>query len=461
MVPEPVFLGIDAGTSGVRALAAAWHGSVIAKATAPLSARRCGSHHEQEPAAWWSALCLVTRRVMQDLPAAEQLRAVAVTGTSGTLVCTSKAAEPLRPALMYDDTRGISEATWPNRSPSLAIAKAGWIRRHEPAVFARTARFMSQAGWLSGCLSGDFGMIDYSNALKMGYELVYDRWPDWIGPDILHRLPAVVAPGAPIGVVSARAAAATGLPEGLPVVAGATDGTAAAIASGLREGSYNVTLGTTLVFKGLTATMPTADGRYYCHKLPGGLWLPGAASNTGASWIAAHFPGAPPADWDREAAPLLPSQYLAYPLVGRGERFPFERPNAEGFIEQCAVGPVAYAACLQGTAFIERLGLEELDALLPPGTGEVFATGGGCQSDVWLQCRADVTGRVYHRSACLETALGAAIVAAVGAGFGTFAEAMAAMTNIGRTIEPSATRFRAYEGTYRRFRAALADRGYL
>ena len=123
MVPEPVFLGIDAGTSGVRALAAAWHGSVIAKATAPLSARRCGSHHEQEPAAWWSALCLVTRRVMQDLPAAEQLRAVAVTGTSGTLVCTSKAAEPLRPALMYDDTRGFRRRLGPTAAHPLLLPR--------------------------------------------------------------------------------------------------------------------------------------------------------------------------------------------------------------------------------------------------------------------------------------------------------------------------------------------------
>ena len=191
---------------------------------------------------------------------------------------------------------------------SFALPKIGWIARHEPLVFERTARFVHQADYIVGKLTGDFTVTDYSNALKTGFDLREDRWPRWINelPGVVERLPAVVAPGTPIGRISADAAATTGLPSGLTVVAGATDGVAAALASGLRvPGDYNTTVGTTLVFKGLSRDIVRhRQGLVYSHKLPGGLWLPGAASNTGAAWIAAWFPGGVVKDLDRAACAI-------------------------------------------------------------------------------------------------------------------------------------------------------------
>ena len=208
---------------------------------------------------------------------------------------------------------------------------------------------------------------DYSNALKTGYDLIEDRWPAWIDEHlgIVSRLPSVVAPGSPIGTVSRKAAAETGLPEGLRVVAGATDGTAAFLASGARRiGDYNTTLGTTLVFKGISSRICRhPQGVIYCHKLPGGWWLPGAASNVGTDWIGAMFPGADVQAMDAAAAERLPSECLAYPLVRTGERFPFLAPDARGFFVPEVSDPAErYAACLQGVALVERLGIEVLDA---------------------------------------------------------------------------------------------------
>ena len=236
-------------------------------------------------------------------------------------------------------------------------------------------------------LTGQPAISDYSNALKTGYDLIEERWPAWIDRHlgVVSRLPSVVAPGSPIGTVSSKAAAETGLPEGLRVVAGATDGTAAFLASGARRvGDYNTTLGTTLVFKGISSRICRhPQGVIYCHKLPGGWWLPGAASNVGTDWIGAMFPGADLPAMDSAAAERLPSQCVAYPLVLPGERFPFLAPEARGFFTPDLPGAAdRYAACLQGVALVERLGYQVLDAAAGTSGGEVYGTGGGSRSDV-------------------------------------------------------------------------------
>ena len=186
----------------------------------------------------------------------------------------------------------------------------------------------------------------------------------------------MAAPGSPIGAVSSAAAAETGLPEGLCVVAGATDGTAAFLASGARSiGDYNTTLGTTLVFKGISSQICRhPQGVIYCHKLPGGRWLPGAASNVGTDWIGAMFAGGDLAAMDAAAASRLPSRHIAYPLVRSGERFPFLAPDARGFFDaEMSDKADRYAACLQGVALVERLGYQVLDAAA--GTVPIFAPG--------------------------------------------------------------------------------------
>ncbi|NQU12246.1 FGGY-family carbohydrate kinase [bacterium] len=480
-----LFLGIDIGTGGVRALAVTRTGDVVARGATAFSLdatfQKRGDRHEQPPAAWWQALVDALRSLLRELSAAGHpvgsLRALAIDGTSGTLVCVDGAGQPLRPALMYNDGRAGTEAAelnvaagpWCQKlgyrfGASYALARILWINRHEPTVFAATKRFVHQADYLVGRLSGAFGVTDYSNALKTGYDLVDERWPAWVAEfdGVRERLPQVVAPGSPLATISPVAAAATGLPAGLPIIAGVSDGTAGGIASGARRpGDGNSTLGTTLVFKAVSDRLCVDPrGLVYSHKLPNGCWLPGAASNVGAEWVGAWFGGSEPATLDVEAAALLPVAAVAYPLAHQGERFPFANKQAAGFCIPEVSGPERFAACLQGTAFVERLGYEVLEGLMSQPVREIYSTGAASRSDVWLQCRADVTGRVLCRPACPEAAFGAAILAAAGTVHGDLDTAVAAMVHVDRWVEPRANRAARYEELYGRFRAELRQRGY-
>ena len=480
-----LFIGIDVGTGGVRALAVSETGRIVAQSAVPFDAGVLApqqDRHEQPPEAWWEAVCRATSTLPETLRSAgvppAALAAMSVDGTSGTVVALDTAGRPLRPALMYNDPRAVAEAEQINTvaaefcqklgyrfTSSFALAKIAWLQRHEPAVFDRAARFVHQADYVVGRLTGKDDVSDYSNALKTGYDLVDECWPSWID-DLLgveDRLPRVVAPGTKVGTVSAEAAAATGLPEGLAVVAGATDGTAACLASGVRRpGDYNTTLGTTLVFKGISRKICRHPrGLIYCHKLPGGLWLPGAASNTGCEWIGAWFSEARVGELDAAAQQLLPTNGLAYPLIRQGERFPFLSQRATGFFLPRPEEPVErYAACLEGVAFVERLAYDVLDGVTGTSGGEVRSTGGGSRSDVWMQCRADVTRRVLHRPACPESALGTAILAAAGSYYQGLSEAMENMVRIERTFAPNPARAEHYDGRFERFCGELKKRGY-
>ena len=481
-----LFIGIDVGTSGVRALAVSETGGVVARSAVPLDASVPApqeGRHEQPPEAWWKAVCRATAMLREELESAAvspaALRAVSVDGTSGTVVALDAAGRPLRPALMYNDPRAASEAEKLNDAgaelcqklgyqfkSSFALAKIAWLRSHEPAVFDGAARFVHQADYVIGRLTGAANVSDYSNALKTGYDLVDECWPAWIDAllGLGDRLPRVVAPGTTLGKLSIEAAAATGLPEGLTVVAGSTDGTAACLASGVRRpGDYNTTLGTTLVFKGISRQICRhPQGLIYCHKLPGGLWLPGAASNTGCEWIGAMFADQPVERLDAAAEKLLPTGELAYPLARRGERFPFLSERASGFFPPQRGDPARrYAACLEGVAFVERQAYDVLDGVAGSCGGEVFSTGGGSQSDVWMQCRANVTRRPLHRSASPESAFGTAVLAAAGSYYQGLSEAIEHMVRFERTFAPDPAHGAQYDDLYERFCGELNKRGYV
>jgi len=481
-----MFIGIDVGTGGVRVLCVTEKGEIVAAASVPLESSAISEEdvrHEQSPQAWWSAAVTAVRKLVSELRNADvsldALQGLAVDGTSGTVVCLDDKDEPPRPALMYNDGRASAEAESLNDvaiahcekhgyrfSASFALAKIIWIREHEPETFRRSRRFVHQADYVAGRLTGEFAVSDYSNALKTGYDLLDERWPEWIERfgGVAEKLPRVVAPGDLVGHISTRAAEKTSLPQGLPVFAGATDGTAACLASGARRpGDYSTTLGTTLVFKGISDRIGKhPEGLVYSHKLPGGLWLPGGASNTGAEWIEAWFGGEDLAALDAQAAAKLPCECVAYPLARKGERFPFRSGEARAFFEPEPGDPVTrYASALQGVALLERLGYDVLDEVTGVGGGVVYSAGGGSRSDVWMQCRADATGKTMCRAESVESAFGSAILAAVGGQFGDIPVAIDSMVRVAKVFAPDERRRSEYDTLYGRFRDELRKRGYL
>jgi xylulokinase len=235
------------------------------------------------------------------------------------------------------------------------------------------------------------------------------------------------------------------------------------IASGAsRPGDANTTLGTTLVWKVLHDGKPAAHSGIYYHLHPGGLWVPGAASNTGLGSIRAPDGAASLEEMDRLAANYFPTSVACYMLQGQGERFPFAHPKAESFVEGSPrdAGEF-YAAQLQSIGFVERWGYEILEGCGVKVGDRVFSTGAAAKSLVLSQLRANILGRTVVRSRYPAAAFGAAILAATGAVFsGNIFHAIQSMTSILENYHPSPELVAAFDELYRSFRDACGRRGY-
>ncbi|MFI6906406.1 FGGY-family carbohydrate kinase [Nonomuraea sp. NPDC050394] len=470
-----VWVGIDLGTQSVRAMAVTGDGEVLGTAARPLTSRRDGDRHEQDPERWWSRLAAACAEALTGVEPAE-VAGVAVDATSGTILLTTKDGEPVTPALMYDDRRAAAELDRVNDVGGQVWARLGYQRMQANWALPKLlwllrsagpgVRLAHQSDFVTRRLAGEPVATDLSNALKTGVDLIAEDWPaavmDALGvpPDVL---PPVVRPGARIGSVCARAAGETGLPEGTPILAGTTDGCAAQLGAGaIRVGSWNSVLGTTLVLKGVTRDLIHDPlGVVYSHRAPDGSWLPGGASSTGTGVLSTALPGrdlttlshkATTRDQgtrgigDREGAGRSVPPVI-YPLVSPGERFPFAAADARSFTLGDPAGDVdTYMAILRGAAYVERLCFDYLDLLGAPVDGEIILTGGATRSAYGNQLRADVLGRPVTLRENAEPALGMA--------------ALAASADLARTREIVEPRPRDAE-PYLRFVEELRARGWL
>lgn len=435
---------------------------------------------EQDGRAWWpavaGALCDLTARLGAERA---DVVAISVCSTSGTVVALDRRGDPVGPALMYSDQRAAAEAAraqeaaaarW-NRlglrvQPTFGLPKWAWLLGPGGAGgdFSRLAHVSDV---VVGHLLGRPAPSDWSHALKSGYDPEREEWASEAMPALgipLDALPTVRRPTEPAGTLSRQAAEATGLPESCEVRLGMTDACASQLAAGASTpGRFVSVLGSTLVLKGASHDL-VADphGSVYSHRHPDGWWLPGGASSTGAAALVAGFPDRNLSRLDELAAAHGPARGVVYPLVGRGERFPFVAPDAEAFHAGDLADEVErYRATLEGVAFVERLGVERLAALGAAAEPPVAVAGGGSASRVWNRIRASVLGASLLETPAATTALGACILAAAGTLHRDLATATAAMAAAGDRVEPDPHEQDALLGSYERFVAALAARGWL
>ncbi len=485
-----LFAGIDLGTQGVRCVVVDAGGRPVGRGQVAFALGETSlpdGWREQEPGGWVSAARRAVGQALGEVKA-DRIAAVGVTGTSGTLCVLDSEHRPLMPAIMYNDSRSEREAQDLQRagidltnrlgyrfSSSFGLPKILWLKRHRPEVYSRAATFTAPTDYLIGWLTGCWDRSDQTNMLKFGYDLLEDRWPPFIenalGLDA-SRLPGVQRPGELAGRVTRQRAEQTGLRRGTPVVAGMTDGCASQLSSGaVDRGQYNATIGTTLVIKGVSEKLLLDPaGRIYCHRHPAGWWLPGGASNTGAECLAAgrvagRETGFGAEDTEALSAVALdhsPTDLVVYPLVGRGERFPFRRPGAEGFIVGTPQSRAElFAGCLEGVACLERLAYETLADLGARVGGTIYSAGGGAASDAWLQIRADTLNCRIVRPALTGAAMGAAIVAASYECHADLLEAARAMVKVDKEVLPRTELREVYEAKYQRFTAECAERSYI
>jgi xylulokinase len=482
------FLGIDIGTQGVRLMIATADGTLAAEAEVAFAesanvADLPAGWFEQRPDVWLAAArtCFSELRHKEPLALAA-VAAVAVTGTSGTVVPVQADGTPLGNALMYNDRRAGSEADEAagagaaicrklgcRISSSFALPKIIWLHRHAPELAARVAWWLSPADFVAGWLTGVYGVSDPTNMFKTGYDIVDDQWPDYLEELGLARacLPRVVPSGSVIGTVTAGAADSCGLRTSTAVCAGLTDGCASQVSAGaVAVGEWCTTIGTTLVIKGVAADLiPDPAGRVYSHRHPDGYWLPGGAGNVGAGCLPARFGDAVEA-LSEEALAHSPSGLLCYPLLSPGERFPFVCEQAEGFEIASAADPSdqppvrRFAGHLEGIACVEDLAYTMLARLGFTVGDTIRATGGGARSDAWLQIRADVLGRQFVRPAQPAGAFGAAVLAASRTAYSSLAAAAEAMVRPECTVCPRPDRA-AYVELSAAFTAECRRRGYL
>lgn len=413
-------VGIDLGTSGVRAVAMDPGGAIHGQAGVALA--DFGTDW-RDPSTWWRATEAALKTLFA-LVDRSRVRALAVDGTSGTMLPIDYAGEPLASALMYSDKvedAAIISAIAAHAPPESAAhgATSGLAKLLQFQGRLRPARILHQGDWIAGRLTGRFDISDENNALKTGYDPVRRRWPDWIGGTgaDMALLPSVVPPGTAVGKVSAGAAKNFGLDGDVVVVAGTTDGCASFLATGAKDVGDGVTaLGSSLTLKVL-CEKPLFAPKYgiYSHRI-GDAWLAGGASNTGGKVLAHFFPVERIVELSGSIDPDRPTGLDYYPLIGTGERFPIADAGLAPRLDPRPADDALFLqAMLEGIAAIETRGYRQLADLGGPALRSVRSVGGGARNPVWTAMRARQLRVPFFEALSEEAAAGTARLALQGA----------------------------------------------
>jgi xylulokinase len=461
-------VGLDVGTTGVKALRLSPAGEVLARAEEayPLSTPQPG-WAEQDPEDWWRAAQAALGRLGDG-----EVAGIGLTGQMHGLVALDEDARVLRPAILWNDQRtaeecaeieariGLAELvrlTGNRALPGFTAPKLLWLRRHEPDVFERIAHVLLPKDYVRLRLTGEHAtdMADASGTLL--FDVARRRWSD----DVLAALDirgewlprALESPA-----VSGHA------DEGTPVAAGAGDQAAGALGVGVdRPGPLSVVLGTSgVVFAALPSFTPDPEGRVhaFCHAVPDGWHGMGVMLSAAGSlaWLrSAVAPDEPFERLDQEAAGWSPgAEGLLFAPYLAGERTPHADPAARGAFVGLDLRHDRGAlvrAVLEGVAFGLRDSLELLRSLgVEPRAARV--SGGGASSDLWLEIVASVLGLPLERTAVEEgAAFGAALLGGVAGGvFVDVHESVSATVRVRETIEPRTEWIAPYEEAYGRFR---------
>jgi xylulokinase len=456
MAAERLLVGLDVGTSGVKALAIARDGEVVASAERgyPLSTPQPG-WAEQDPEDWW----LAAEGALADLGVAPA--AIGLSGQMHGLVALDEQDRVLRPAILWNDQRTAAECaeieeriglprlielTGNRALPGFTAPKLLWLRRHEPRTFERIRSILLPKDYVRLRLTGEH-RIDAADASgTLLFDVGARRWSEEV-------LDALEVPAAWLPPVSESTE-----------VAGAGDQAAGALGVGIvRPGTLSIVLGTSgVVFAVLPAYAPEPEARLhvFCHAVPGtwhamGVMLSAAGS---LSWAHGVLGGTgydeqllEAASWPPGVEGLMFAPYLA------GERTPHADPAARGALVGLSLRhdrAAVVRAILEGVAYGLRDSLELLRGLgVEAEVGRI--SGGGARSELWRRIVASVLEIPLERTAGAEegAAFGAALLAGVKSGaFADAEEAVAACIKVGDRVEPDPAWTRAYEDGYGRFR---------
>lgn len=472
-----LLLGVDIGTSSSKGVLVRTDGTLLATATRPhdVSSPHPGWAEHDADTVWWADFVALTGELLAQ--ADEPVAAVGCSGIGPCVLPVDAAGRPTRPAILYGvDTRATREIAEQEArygaakvldrcgSPLTTQAvgpKLAWLRGHEPDAYGRAVRWHMASSYLTGRLTGEY-VLDHHSASQCVplYDSREHAWiAEWCGevaPGL--EFPALAWPGDVIGVVTRGAARETGLPAGIPVVAGTIDAWAESVSVGVTEpGDLMLMYGTTMFLVDVVAaraSWPTLWGTVGA--LPGTYNLAAGMATSGAvtAWLrdltGAGYPTlvAEAAEAGVGAGGVLMLPYFA------GERTPLFDPDARGVV----VGLTTrhrrghlYRAALEATAFGVR---HNLDAMAEAGGDlrRLVAVGGGA-GELWTGIVSDVLrGPQEVPRHTVGAAYGDAFLAALGTGAAKPGD-VRAWNPVATTVEPDPARADRYDELYRHYRA--------
>ncbi|MFH6781944.1 MULTISPECIES: xylulokinase [Methylobacterium] len=483
-----MFLGLDLGTSGLKAVLVDAAQRVVGSATAPLTVSRPHpGWSEQDPAQWWAALERALDALKDRHPAElAAVRGIGLSGQQHGAVLLDAADRVLRPCILWNDTRATDEcaaleAAFPDlrrvagniAMPGFTAPKLLWVRTHEPEIFSKTARVLLPKAWLRLALTGEAieEMSDASGTL----------WLDvaaraWSGEALAATgldpaaMPRLVEGSAPAGTLRPDLARRWGMATPPILAGGAGDNAAGAVGLGaIRPGDAFVSLGTSgVLFATTDGARPYPEGAVhaFCHALPG-LWHQMGVTLSAAASLAwwAGITGADEATLVGEVGRIeRPSEALFLPYLA-GERTPHNDGAVRGAFAGLSSGterPALTQAVMEGVAFSLR---DCLDAVRASGSRIEAADviGGGARSEAWIRILASVLDVPLRPLAEGEHggAFGAARLARLAA-TGEAPATVCAKPPRGETVQPDPGLTQAYAerlGRYRGLYPALRSLG--
>lgn len=484
------FLGIDVGTSGVKAVLVDERGNVKASATAPLKLiTPQPGWAEQRPEDWWAATRKAVRRVMRPAKGrAPKVGAVGLSGQMHSSVFLGRKGEVIRPALLWCDGRTTEECReitakvgdenlreWAC-NPALegfTLPKVLWLRKHEPAAFARVDKIVLAKDYVRYQLTGALATEPSDASATLMYDTARGRWSRPLLQAVgLHEslLPDVGASSEVLGLVTPAASRATGLAVGTPVVGGGADNACGAAGVGAVSPGEAVaswgTSGTVLAPTSQPKVDPSLRAHTFRHVLPDTWYVMGVMLTAGGAFAWHRRELAKDLDKKKDADRILNDEAARVPVGAegvtflpylQGERTPHRDASARGaFVGLTLAHTRAHLtrAVLEAICFGLRDSLTIIrDLGLPLST--LLLTGGGARSPFIRKLQSEVYGLpVVTVNREEGPAYGAALLAAVGAGaFKDLPAACAATLKRNKPEHPRAGAHGAYEEPYRRFRA--------
>lgn len=492
---EKYILVIDVGTQSIRASFIDLEGNIREIIKTPIEAYYSSQpgYAEQDPEYFWEKLCETTKTLFDKSTLdVQQVKGMSITTQRGTVVNLDKDGKPLRPAIIWLDQRKAEVTGWPSGITNVALRLAGvqesvtyaikegesnWIRQNQPEVWEKTDKYLMLSGFLISRLSGRFadsvgsmvGFIpfnykkhQYSKKQSINYKMF---------PVERKKLADLVFPSGQIGEITAEAAAQTGIPEGLPIIAAASDKACEVLGSGVISPEI------ACLSYGTTATIQTVNDRYlevvrmfpsYPSAIPHyfntevmiyrGFWMIKWFKNEFGYReveLAKKLNKEPEELFDKMIEDVPPGSMglTLQPYWSPGVKLPgIEAKGAVIGFGDVHTRAHLYRSILEGIAYALKDGALRTEKTTGIRIQKIRVSGGGSQSKNALQLTADIFNLPVEKPHTYETsALGAAINAAVGLNFyPDFETAIHKMTRVGEVYHPIPENVKIYDQLFNR-----------